>query len=95
MNHKAKVFSIRRSGTSQIIATKTYTAQAIHAFTKQRGIAAAYNINDIFPLKSLPSAIARTESFVCIERRARVKMKYAIAENNKTIPYKATGQDAK
>ncbi|MEH2433567.1 MAG: hypothetical protein V7K25_04840 [Nostoc sp.] len=53
---------MRRSGMSHITATRTYTIQASHEFTKASGIATAYNTTDIFPLKSRPTAIANVES---------------------------------
>ena len=57
-----RVFSMRRSGMSHITATRTYSIQANHEFTKASGIATAYNTIDILPLKSRPTAIANVES---------------------------------
>ncbi|NJL63851.1 MAG: hypothetical protein HC903_20990 [Methylacidiphilales bacterium] len=39
--HEIKFLSIRRSGISQIAATKTYSRQATYDFTKASGIAIA------------------------------------------------------
>jgi len=72
---RGSVFSMRRSGTSHITATSTYTAQAIAGLRNAIGSAIAYSTTEIFPLKSRPSAVAMTESLPCsaISDRARMK----------------------
>jgi len=59
--HEFKVFSIRRSGMSQMTATKIYNAQPSQGFTKARGMAREYMNRDILPLASRPMAVARVD----------------------------------
>ena len=60
--YRVKPDSMRRSGTSHINATNTYTPRAIQGLRNASGIAARYRSGDTFPLRSRPKAVRSLES---------------------------------